>query len=87
MLSTRSDKPDVRALHSAVKIIAETARNLLIIVIKSTAFVGTAELVAETLTRNGHNGYSFTEVSNLEYLREGAAVYDFFNPPRGRHLI
>jgi UDPglucose 6-dehydrogenase len=80
--SARSGKPDLRALRSAVRSIAETASGPLIVVVKSTVPVGTAQLVAEILARHGRNGYSFPVVSNPEFLREGAAVYDFFHPSR-----
>jgi UDPglucose 6-dehydrogenase len=80
--SARSGKPDLRALRSAVRGIAETASGPLIVVVKSTVPVGTAQTVEEILIRHGRNGYSFPVVSNPEFLREGAAVYDFFHPSR-----
>ena len=80
--SARSGKPDLRALRSAVRSIAETASGPLIVVIKSTVPAGTAQLVSEILTKHGRNGYSFPIVSNPEFLREGAAVFDFFHPTR-----
>jgi UDPglucose 6-dehydrogenase len=80
--SARSGKPDLRALRGAVRSIAETASGPLIVVVKSTVPAGTAHLVSEILARHGRNGYSFPVVSNPEFQREGAAVFDFFHPSR-----
>jgi UDPglucose 6-dehydrogenase len=80
--SARSGKPDLRALRSAVRSIAETASGPLIVVTKSTVPVGTAQLISEILAKHGRNGFSFPVVSNPEFLREGSAVYDFFHPSR-----
>lgn len=56
-----------------------------VVVIKSTAPVGTAAWLRNRLQesfakRNGSKAPSV--ISNPEFLREGSAVYDFFNPQR-----
>jgi UDPglucose 6-dehydrogenase len=80
--STRNGKPDLKWVRAATKSIAETASGPLIVVIKSTVPVGTADLVAEILTQYNRNGHNFPVVSNPEFLREGIAIYDFMNPTR-----
>jgi UDPglucose 6-dehydrogenase len=52
------------------------------IVLKSTVPVGTAESIIEYLNSNGSMGKNIAVVNNPEFLREGSAVYDFFNPHR-----
>ncbi|EHP88552.1 UDP-glucose dehydrogenase family protein [Methanotorris formicicus] len=70
---------DLRFLFSAVEKIKETIDkdDYKVIVIKSTVPVGTNRKVKELLS-----GYNVDVVSNPEFLREGIAVYDFFNPER-----
>jgi UDPglucose 6-dehydrogenase len=80
--SARSGKPDLKWVRLAAKGIAESASGTLIVVIKSTVPVGTADFVAEILARYGRNGHSISVISNPEFLREGAAVFDFMNPTR-----
>ena len=80
--STRNGKPDLKWVRSAAKSIAEAASGPLIVILKSTVPVGTADLVTEILARYGRNGHRFPVVSNPEFLREGLAVFDFMNPTR-----
>jgi UDPglucose 6-dehydrogenase len=80
--STRNGKPNLKWIRSAAKSVAEAASGSLIVVIKSTVPVGTADMVTEILTRYRRNGYSFPVVSNPEFRREGLAVFDFMNPTR-----
>ena len=70
---------DLRFLFSAVEKIKETIDkdDYKVIVIKSTVPVGTNRRVKELL-----KDYNVDVVSNPEFLREGIAVYDFFNPER-----
>jgi UDPglucose 6-dehydrogenase len=80
--STRNGKPDLKWVRLAAKSIAEAASGPLIVVIKSTVPMKTADLVSKILSRYSQNGYRYPVVSNPEFLREGAAVFDFMNPTR-----
>ncbi|XRP97065.1 UDP-glucose dehydrogenase family protein [Methanocaldococcus sp. 16A] len=70
---------DLRFLFSAVEKIKETIdkNDYKVVVIKSTVPVGTNRKVKELL-----KDYNVDIVSNPEFLREGKAVYYFFNPER-----
>jgi UDPglucose 6-dehydrogenase len=80
--SASNGKPDLKWVRLAAKNIAEAASGPLIVVIKSTVPVGTAEIVSKILAYNRRNGHDFTVVSNPEFLREGVAVFDFMHPAR-----
>lgn len=53
------------------------------VAIRSTVMPGTNKKVAEIIQKHSNktNGNDFAVVSNPEFLREGSAVSDFFNPP------
>ena len=81
--STSNGKPDLKWVRSAAKGIASTANNdQMIVVIKSTVPVGTADLVTGILARHSRNNHCPPVVSNPEFLREGLAVFDFMHPSR-----
>lgn len=52
------------------------------IVTKSTVPLGTNELIRKLLIEKGVDRELFKLVSNPEFLREGTAVYDMFNPDK-----
>lgn len=54
-----------------------------LIVIRSTMFPGSFEIVKEILEKssNKKSGKDFNITANPEFLREGTAIKDFFNPP------
>ncbi len=63
------------------KILKESAaKNIKIIVNKSTVTVGTSKAVTKIIEKHGVN--NFEVVSNPEFLREGFAVDDFMKPDR-----
>ena len=53
-----------------------------LIVIKSTLPITAVNMLKEELGKVFKEGEDFEIVSNPEFLREGRAVYDFFNPDR-----
>ncbi len=72
--------PDVTALEQVCEAIARCIRDYRILVLKSTAPIGTAEAIVERLKLV--TDVPFDIVSNPEFLKEGAAVEDFMKPER-----
>lgn len=72
---------DLRFIESVARTIAEVATSPKIIVEKSTIPVKTAETIQQILAANG-NGAKFQVLSNPEFLAEGTAIADLFNPDR-----
>ena len=69
----------IKVASDLVKIIKEHK----IIVIKSTVPIGAYELIIDVFKKGKKKeGRDFDIVFNPEFLREGDAVYDFFNPTR-----
>jgi len=70
---------------SAVKAVAETIgvhlNGYKLICTKSTVPIGTGKMI-ESIIRSKNPNADFDYVSNPEFLREGAAVKDFFHPDR-----
>jgi UDPglucose 6-dehydrogenase len=80
--SGRNGKPDLKWVRSATRSVAEEASGSLIVVLKSTVPVGTADMVSDIIAQHSRDGYRFSIVSNPEFLREGMAVSDFLKPSR-----
>ena len=80
---TRADngQADLRFVYAAAKEIAVAMKGFIVIVNKSTVPVGTGDEV-EKIVRTVNPSTDFTVVSNPEFLREGAAIYDFKHPDR-----
>jgi UDPglucose 6-dehydrogenase len=76
---TDDGSPDLRAVFAAAKAITGVAKRPAIVVIKSTVPVGTSAKVQEGLSKAS---VRLEAVSNPEFLKEGAAVEDFFRPDR-----
>ena len=72
---------DLRFIESVARTIAEVATTPKIIVEKSTIPVKTAETIQQILAANG-TGVKFQVLSNPEFLAEGTAIADLFNPDR-----
>ena len=73
---------DLRYVRMAAESIAKVMDHPLIIVNKSTVPVGTGDFVADIIRKYQSEPIPFAVVSNPEFLREGSAVNDFFNPDR-----
>jgi UDPglucose 6-dehydrogenase len=73
-------KSDLSALRAAVTTVAETATESALLIIKSTVPVGIFDELKKlpAVRKNG----AITFVSCPEFLAEGTAVRDFFNPTR-----
>ena len=71
---------DLSAVLTVAEGIGRAIENCLVIVIKSTVPVGTAELVRHEIARYARA--DFAVLSNPEFLREGQAVRDFLEPDR-----
>jgi UDPglucose 6-dehydrogenase len=80
---TRGDEgqADLRFVNAAAKEIAIAMKGFTVVVNKSTVPVGTGDEV-ERIFRTVSPGADFAIVSNPEFLREGAAIYDFKHPDR-----
>lgn len=73
---------DLQYVRSAAKMIAKHLSHPLIIINKSTVPVGVGDWVADIINEYKTNNVYFAVVSNPEFLREGAAIYDFQNCDR-----
>ncbi len=72
---------DLRYVESVARTIAEVAEGRKIIVEKCTIPVKTAETIKELLSANSR-GCKFEVLSNPEFLAEGTAMADLFQPDR-----
>lgn len=73
---------DLSYVENVAREIAEHMESYKVIVEKSTVPVETGEKVAETIKQNNRHNVEFDVVSNPEFLREGSAIEDTFNPDR-----
>jgi UDPglucose 6-dehydrogenase len=73
---------DLRSVKAAARSIGQVLDHPLIIIDKSTVPVGTGDVVSDIVASNLKTDLPFSIVSNPEFLREGSAVSDFFNPDR-----
>jgi UDPglucose 6-dehydrogenase len=71
---------DLRYLLSAARETGKAMNGYKIVVIKSTAPVGTADKVREVIKKE--TTFEFDVISNPEFLKEGTAVEDFMKPDR-----
>ncbi len=74
--------PDLSAVEAVARQIAENLDGFKLIVMKSTAPVGTARRVGELIRRQRGAAADFEMAANPEFLREGSALEDFMRPNR-----
>ncbi|KAG6386057.1 hypothetical protein SASPL_154943 [Salvia splendens] len=72
---------DLTYWESAARMIADVSKSDKIVVEKSTVPVKTAEAIERILTHNS-KGIKYQILSNPEFLAEGTAILDLFNPDR-----
>ena len=72
---------DLKYIELCARQIAKVAKSDKIVVEKSTLPVRTASAIKEILTNTG-NGVQYQILSNPEFLAEGTAIADLFNPDR-----
>ncbi len=75
-------RTDMRYVHQAAASIGPHLRGHTVVVNKSTVPIGTGGDVHQIIARNTTNGATYAVASNPEFLREGQAIFDFFNPDR-----
>jgi UDPglucose 6-dehydrogenase len=73
-------RADLRNVFAAAETIARTASTPALIAVKSTVPVGTCDEVEAKVSAAG--GQPMRVASNPEFLKEGAALEDFFRPDR-----
>ncbi len=72
---------DLKYIKDAAVEVAQYLNKYTVIAIKSTVPVGTGDII-ESLIRAQNPDAKFDVVSLPEFLREGFAIHDFFNPDR-----
>ena len=72
---------DLSAIENVAKVIGANLNSYKVICTKSTVPVGTGKKIEEII-KSINKSIEFDYVSNPEFLREGAAVKDFFVPDR-----
>lgn len=78
----KNHEADLTAVLSVADSFGRYASDGKIFVNKSTVPVGTSEKIRETIDLNSTAQFDYSVVSNPEFLREGTALQDFFNPDR-----
>ncbi|TYT24037.1 UDP-glucose/GDP-mannose dehydrogenase family protein [Dictyoglomus thermophilum] len=74
---------DLSQVISSAKSISKFLKNRKIIAIKSTVPIGTLAKIREIFSKEGKKEGEDYELAVVpEFLREGKAIYDFFNPSR-----
>ncbi len=72
---------DMKYIHAAAAQLAEHLEDYAVIATKSTVPVGTGDEIESLIAKSNPNA-KFDVISLPEFLREGFAVADFFNPDR-----
>ncbi|MGJ9109455.1 UDP-glucose dehydrogenase family protein [Campylobacter jejuni] len=72
---------DMKYIHAAATELADYLTGYTVIATKSTVPIGTGDDIESLISKKNPNA-EFNVLSLPEFLREGFAVYDFFNPDR-----
>ncbi|EGS2270961.1 UDP-glucose/GDP-mannose dehydrogenase family protein [Campylobacter coli] len=72
---------DMKYIHAAATELADYLQDYTVVATKSTVPVGTGDDIESLISKKNPKA-KFDVVSLPEFLREGFAVYDFFNPDR-----
>ncbi|EAI8889879.1 UDP-glucose dehydrogenase family protein [Campylobacter jejuni] len=72
---------DMKYIHAAATDLADYLTGYTVIATKSTVPIGTGDDIESLISKKNPNA-EFDVLSLPEFLREGFAVYDFFNPDR-----
>ncbi len=75
-------RADLSQVEAVARFIAENMQEFKIIVEKSTVPVRTSFWIKRTISLYNRRKVDFEVASNPEFLREGSAIHDFFNPER-----
>ncbi len=75
-------EPDLRQLGRAAADVVSAARGDVLLIVKSTVPPGSCEALELLAAGHAREGVDVVVASNPEFLREGQAVWDFFNPDR-----
>ncbi|MBU6515993.1 MAG: UDP-glucose/GDP-mannose dehydrogenase family protein [Acidobacteria bacterium] len=75
-------EPDLRQLGRAGADVVAAARSDVLLIVKSTVPPGSCEALELLAAGHARDGVRVVVASNPEFLREGQAVWDFFNPDR-----
>lgn len=73
-------KADLRAIESVAKTIGTYLNSYKLICTKSTVPIGTGKKIESIIRQHSHQPFDIA--SNPEFLREGSALYDCYNPDR-----
>ncbi|TVR69008.1 MAG: UDP-glucose/GDP-mannose dehydrogenase family protein [Sphaerobacteraceae bacterium] len=80
--SAFSGEADMRMVRSAAEMLGKALSGHTIIINKSTMPIGSGDLVSSIVEQHRNPDATFAVVSNPEFLREGNAVRDVFQPSR-----
>ena len=73
---------DLSQVEMVTEYLKDSINNYTLIVIKSTLPITAVNLMKKELDQKFKSGIDYDIISNPEFLREGRAVHDFYNPDR-----
>ena len=73
---------DLSQVETVTRYLKDSIKNYTLIVIKSTLPITAVNVMKKELDEKFKSGIDYDIISNPEFLREGRAVHDFYNPDR-----